>query len=466
MASFARHPSHPYNRHSYNPNPPPPPPPPLHHHHQYGQNMEMQQQLPPQSRGQDFGKIGGDATSLIPDPEITGPRRHGCNPFRAIVIILRSSSSLGACTNVLLPFVPIGLLLHWWKRELHLWIFLANYLAMIPMANLLAFSSAQFSSRLPRVFGVFVQLTVASAVELILCLGLLFKHEFEVIQAALLGSMLANLLLCTGLCFIVGGIRKKAQEFSEAVVETSGGLLLVSVAALMLPAAFYESVSAIGRLTPKALDHRILYISRFSAVLLLIAYVTYLFFQLATHHSEFDEALAESEQRKKVRANIRRENLTMAEAGLVMLVSLALVTLHAIFMVEQIPFIVGEHKHISEAFMGLILVPLVEKAAEHLKGIDEAWNDAMDFALSHLLGSTIQTALLVSPIIVLVGWIAHKPFSLNFEIFMIIVLVFSVLIVGNFIKDRKSNYFEGALCVIFYVMIAVTAWNYPGPPRE
>ncbi|KAG0138836.1 Sodium/calcium exchanger protein-domain-containing protein [Tuber indicum] len=422
--------------------------------------MEMQQPL---NGGRDHGKIERDVTSPIPDPEMTRPGRRGCNPFRAFVIMLRSSSSLGACTNVLLPFVPVGLLLHWWKPDLHLWIFLTNYLAMIPMANLLAFSSAQFSRRLPRVLGVIIQLTFASSVEVILCLVLLFKSQFQVIQAALLGSMLANLLLCTGLCFIVGGIRTKAQEFSETVVETGGGLLLVSVASLMLPCAFFESVSAMGRLPQEELDHKLLHISRFSAVLLLIAYVTYLFFQLATHHSEFDQALYESEQRNKDRAdNIRRENLTIGEAAFLTFMSLAFVTLHAVFLVEQIHWIVS-HKHVSDAFMGLILVPLVEKAAEHLKGIDEAWDDAMDFALSHLLGSTIQTALLVSPIIVLVGWAAHKPFNLNFEVFMVIALVFSVLIVGNFIKDRKSNYLEGALCVIFYIMIAVTTWYYPSP---
>jgi len=184
--------------------------------------------------------------------------------------------------------------------------------------------------------------------------------------------MLANLLLCTGLCFVVGGIRTKAQEFSETVAETGGGLLLVSVAALMLPVAFSESVS--DSLPADILEHRIIHISRFSAVLLLIAYIIYLFFQLATHHSEFDEALAESEQRNKDRAeNMRRENLTVGEAAFFTFLSLALVTLHAIFLVRQIHWIVT-HKKVSDAFMGLILVPLVEKAAEHLKGIDEAWN--------------------------------------------------------------------------------------------
>jgi len=186
--------------------------------------------------------------------------------------------------------------------------------------------------------------------------------------------MLANLLLCTGLCFIAGGIRTKEQEFSETVVETGGGLLLLSVAALMLPCAFFVSVSAIGSYTAEKLEHNIIHISRFTAVLLLIAFALYLLFQLATHHSEFDEALAESEARNKDRLeDIRRENLTVGEAVFFTCLSLALVTLHAIFLVGQIEWIVT-HKGVPDAFIGLILVPLVEKAAEHLKGIDEAWN--------------------------------------------------------------------------------------------
>lgn len=266
--------------------------------------------------------------------------------------------------------------------------------------------------------------------------------------------MLANLLLCTGICFCVGGIRTKAQEFSEALVETGGGLLLLSIAALMLPASFYESVRSQGRLSSTDLADRMHGISRYTAVLLLVAYAVYLFFQLRTHHSVFDDALWAAHNHNKGRAdNIRRAKLTIPEASAFLILALALVVLHAVFMVEQIHWIVV-NRGVSDAFMGLILVPLVEKAAEHLTAVDEAWDDAMDFALSHILGSTIQTALFVSPIVVIVGWSMNKPFGLDFEVFMVVVLVFAALVVGNFIKDRKSNWLEGALCVIFYVIIA------------
>lgn len=119
----------------------------------------------------------------------------------------------------------------------------------------------------------------------------------------------------------------------------------------------------------------------------------------------------------------------------------------------------------SHSFVGLILVPLVEKAAEHLTAVDEAWDNQMNFALSHVLGASIQTALLNTPIVVIVGWGLNKPMDLNFETFDAIVLILAVLVVGNFLRDGKSNYLEGFLCIIVYIMIAVAAFYYPNPAR-
>ena len=115
--------------------------------------------------------------------------------------------------------------------------------------------------------------------------------------------------------------------------------------------------------------------------------------------------------------------------------------------------------------MGLILVPLVEKAAEHLTAVDEAYDNQMNFALSHVLGASIQTALLNTPIVVIVGWGLGRPMDLNFEVFDAIVLILAILVVGGFLRDGKSNYLEGFLCIIVYIMIAVSAFFYPNPRR-
>jgi Ca2+:H+ antiporter len=109
----------------------------------------------------------------------------------------------------------------------------------------------------------------------------------------------------------------------------------------------------------------------------------------------------------------------------------------------------------------LILLPLVEKAAEHITAVDEAWDNQMNFALSHVLGSSVQTALLNTPLAVIVGWGIGLNFDLNFEIYDSAVLILAILIVGGFLRDGKSNYLEGALCVLIYVIIALSAFYIP-----
>jgi Ca2+:H+ antiporter len=149
----------------------------------------------------------------------------------------------------------------------------------------------------------------------------------------------------------------------------------------------------------------------------------------------------------------------MIECFVAIAISLTCVCMSAVFLVQEIEYIV--ERGVSDNFLGLILVPLVEKAAEHLTAVDEAWDNQINFALFHCLAPSIQTALLNAPLTVIVGWGMGKDMGLNFEIFMVVLLVLSILVVGNFLRDGKSNYLEGSLCVLVYFIIAVCTWYYP-----
>jgi len=127
-------------------------------------------------------------------------------------------------------------------------------------------------------------------------------------------------------------------------------------------------------------------------------------------------------------------------------VALVIISFLAIFLVEQIEHIV--ERGVPDIFLGLILVPLVEKAAEHLTAIDEAYDNQINFALFHCLGPSVQTALLNAPLVVIVGWGLGKDMDLNFEIFLVVLLIISILVVGNFLRDGSSNYLEGGLLVV------------------
>ena len=177
----------------------------------------------------------------------------------------------------------------------------------------------------------------------------------------------------------------------------------------------------------------------------------------------YDAIFEEDEERDHDRhKDLRREKYTLTECIVALVLSITLVSLVAIALVDQIEPIVHD-RHVSDAFMGLILVPLVEKAAEHLTAVDEAWDNQMNFALSHVLGATLQTALFNGPLIVIVGWGLHKEMGLEFEIFDIAMLILAIICVGNFLRDQKSNYLEGFLLVIVYIAIAVAAFFYPDP---
>jgi Ca2+:H+ antiporter len=201
------------------------------------------------------------------------------------------------------------------------------------------------------------------------------------------------------------------------------------------------------------------------AVLLLIAYIVFVWFQMRSHHSIYDAVFEHDEKRDADgHKDKAKAKLTLTECAITLAVSVALVTLIALALVDEIePLVVASG--ISDPFMGLILVPLVEKAAEHLTAIDEAWDNQINFALSHCIGATIQTAMLNAPLVVIVAWGRGQPLDLSFEIFEISILILAIITVGNYLRDQKSNYLEGMLCIITYVAIAVAAFYYPNLPE-
>ncbi|KAF6225014.1 hypothetical protein HO133_010209 [Letharia lupina] len=391
--------------------------------------------------------------------------RGGVHPWHFLRICFRSSSHLSLVVNILWPFVPAAIAIHFARPDLHLWIFILNYVAMVPTANLVGFAGQELARKLPKVLGLILETFLGGIVEIVLFMVLLHNSVnnslIPVIRSAILGSILANLLLCLGFCFFAGGLRRNEQEFDEVISEVGNGQLLMAGFGLLIPSAFYSSLR--GSIEDSVLDANVLHISRTTSVILLIAFLIYVWFQMHTHHGLYADSLEKDEERDADRhIDLAKDKLTLTECIVATLIALTCVSLHAVFLVEEIEHVVHEHG-VSDAFMGLILVPLVEKAAEHLTAVDEAWDNQMNFALAHCMGATIQTALFNSSLVVIVGWGLNKAMDLNFEIFNIVVLIMAIIVVGNFLRDQKSNYLEGALCILIYLIIAIASWYYPNP---
>lgn len=255
--------------------------------------------------------------------------RRGFHPKSFVSVSWTSSNIVSQYVNLLWPFVPAAIIVRYLLPEHHLWIFTLSYLAMIPSANLLGFAGQEFAKKMPKVAGILIETTFGSIVEIILFIVLIIQHKNQdpsdvgegegngdegnlipIIQAAILGSILTNLLLCLGLCFFCGGIKNQTQKFHAVVSETGSGLLLVAGFALLIPSALYsalkgETVSKVTKgviilhekFTPEVLEADILRISQITSIVLMVAFGCYLWYNARSQHSIFDEVIEMDEHR-------------------------------------------------------------------------------------------------------------------------------------------------------------------------
>ena len=365
--------------------------------------------------------------------------------------------------NVLLVFVPIGIIagVMEWSPVAQ---FTLNFVAIIPLASLLAFATEELAVPLGQTLGGLLNATFGNAVELIVGLRrkeritsnnpqvsiiALRSNEIRIVQASMLGSILSNILLVLGCCFLAGGIRYKEQTFNSTVASTMSSLMTVATASLIIPATLYAVMSSSDEQ-----DDNIMVLSRGTSIILLCIYVSYLFFQLKTHSDLFDDAEQQGED---------EEGSTMLSAwtaGLVLVVITILVAICADYLVDSIDAIV-EKAHISKTFIGLILIPIVGNAAEHVTAVIVAYKNKMDLAIGVAIGSSLQIAIFVTPFLVVLGWIMDRDMSLHFETFETVSFFLASLVVVLLIQDGKSNWLEGLLCLGMYIIIALAFYVLP-----
>ena len=288
------------------------------------------------------------------------------------------------------------------------------------------------------------------------------------VQASMLGSILSNILLVLGCCFFVGGLRYREQSFNSTVASTMSSLMAVASASLIIPATLYAAISnnsdsAPGNDDNRAAQHNILILSHGTSIILLLIYVMYLYFQLRSHSDLFEEtngsdtetgAPAEEEEEEEERI------LSPWAATVALVVVTVLVSICADYLVGSIDSIV-EKTGMSKTFIGLVLIPIVGNAAEHVTAVVVAYKDKMDLAIGVAIGSSLQIALFVTPFLVILGWIINIPMTLHFQTFETVAFFISGLVVTLLIQDGKSNYLEGGMCLGMYIILALAFYVYP-----
>lgn len=389
----------------------------------------------------------------------------------------------GAWINVLLVFVPVGFAVYY-ARLAPVPVFIINFIAIIPLAAMLSNATEELAIRVGETLGGLLNATFGNAVELIVSVQALIKNEITIVKTSLIGSMLSNLLLVLGMSFFLGGINRSEQFFNVTVAQTAASLLALCIASLIIPTVFHNMIAEDDIVAGDAEKNQEL--SRGTAVILLFVYGCYLTFQLKTHATMYNAPSQKVEKRKSSRkaegdatrgiaaigagtaavagGGINRnttfknpdENhadnqeeeefetpqLSVIGALVTLAFSTTLVAFCSEFMVSSIDGLT-ETGGISTTFVGLILLPIVGNAAEHATAVTVAIKDKMDLSIGVAVGSSMQIALLVFPLIVILGWILGKDcMTLYFDTFQIATLFVSVLLVNYLIQDGKSRKFS------------------------
>ena len=261
------------------------------------------------------------------------------------------------------------------------------------------------------------------------------------VQASLIGSILGNLLLVLGLALLWGGIKFKIQSFNQSALSMNGSLLLLAILALIIPAAAHHTGSNVT-------DENILELSRYASLALLVMYGLSLFFQFKTHSDLFHSTEGESSHHEEPKMSIKN-------AWALLILATILVGYMAELLVHSVDKAASEWG-MPTLFIGVILLPFFGNAAEHFTAVIVAGKDKMDLSLAIAIGSSVQIAVFVAPLMVLFAWIMGVGLSLEFGLLETAATFMGVLVANFILNDGKTNWLEGAMLLACYVILALS----------
>lgn len=363
------------------------------------------------------------------------------------ISVLQAFSPLQNKLNWLLIAVPITVYFSLVAHDAGL-SFVFSMVAIMPLAFLMGHATEEIALRTSQSLGGLLNATFGNAVEIIIAGLAIYTAATQadkaetmiiVVQASLIGSILGNMLLVLGLAILWGGINHKNQQFSQSALDSSGSLLLLAVLAMLIPAAV--NIGGGG-------FESIVKLSRYASIVLLLVYFLALFFQLKTHSDLFasDQDMGHEEPK-----------MTNKDAWTLLILATVLVGWMAEVLVHSIDSAANELK-LPALFIGVILLPFFGNAAEHFTAVIVAGKNKMDLSLAIAIGSSVQIAVFVAPLMVVFAWLMGVDLSLEFGPLETAATFMSVLVVNFILNDGKSNWLEGAMLLACYVILALSFW--------
>jgi Ca2+:H+ antiporter len=347
----------------------------------------------------------------------------------------------------LLVFVPFAIALKFLKPGADAWIFAVSAIAIIPLAGMLGEATEHLARRTSQGIGGLLNATFGNAAELIIAIAAIRQGLYPIVKASLTGSIIGNLLLVLGASILAGGLRQKTLKYNVTGARSAATMMLLAAIALIVPAGYgyIAGPQAQGR------EHTL---SLSISVLLLITYATHLLFSLRTHKQLIG---GQSEAVESEPAWSLMRSIT----------TLAVVTAVLGWMSEILVGSVEPAAHafgMTRIFVGVIVVAIIGNAAEHSTAVMMALKDRMELTLAIAIGSSIQVALLVAPVLVIASrMIGPQPMDLVFSPAEVLAVFVAVLITAQIAGDGESNWLEGVQLIAVYLILAMAFYMLPEP---
>ncbi len=319
-------------------------------------------------------------------------------------------------------------------------IFILSALAIIPLSGVLGAATEAVAEHTSAAVGGVLSATMGNLAELIIAAVALRAGLIDLVKASITGSILGNLLLVLGVALLSGGLKYREQSFSRHLAGSSSTVLLIAVFGLVVPALFHGLHPDPQRVATVRMSHYV-------APLLIVGYAAWLVFSLWTHSSDF----AADRHGPAVTVAPKWSSKKAVVVLLIAAGSIGLVAEILVSATEEAVKVLG----LSEFFVGLILIPIIGNAAENSSAILMAMRNRMDLALSIAIGSSIQVALLIAPLLVLLGMAFHQPMDLAFTTMEVASIALAVLVTSSVIRDAETNWLEGALLLLAYSVLGV-----------
>jgi Ca2+:H+ antiporter len=331
--------------------------------------------------------------------------------------------------------------------------FILAGLAIVPLAGLIGEATEALACRVGPGIGGLLNATFGNAAELIIALFALSKGLDDVVKASLTGSIVGNLLLVLGASLLAGGIRHPVQRFNRTAAASASTLMVLAAVSLVIPGGFHELV---GKNQASA-EHGL---SLSVSVVLMFAYGLNLLFSLKTHKELYDGGDSPESCDPETGDVHDPEGWGVRTSAIVLLVSTAFVAWMSEVLVGEVEE-ASRALGLTEVFVGVIIVAIVGNAAEHSTAVYMAWKNQNDLAVGIAMGSALQIALFVAPVLVFLSYLRAEPLDLEFSAMEVAALILAVMLARMVTEDGESNWLEGAMLLMIYAIIGLAFFFLP-----